>query len=350
MAGDHAPSEMSSSPAQPVEGSHGAHVEHDDHSAHGEVILLDRAVTAPHLVKDIVCGMTVDADTTPHRAEHQGQTYYFCSASCRTKFVAEPQRYLTGKPKAPEPVPQGTIYTCLMHPEVRQIGPGSCPICGMALEPVMVAAEAGPKRRTHRHDAPILDRPRADGAGRSGPVRRTRAAVSFLARKQPVKLAESMLQMIGHPTPVRAVAQSGLSNWVQLALASPIVLWVGWPFFVRGWQSILPRNLNMFTLIAIATGVAWVYSVIATFTPDLFLSAFRATDGSVAIYFEAAAGITVLALLGQVLELRARERTSGAIRALLDLALPPPETAQDAETRAGEGYDYIDWYFSKKPL
>ncbi len=156
--------------------------------------------------------------------------------------------------------------------------------------------------------------------------------------------------MIGHPTPVRAVAQSGLSNWVQLALASPIVLWVGWPFFVRGWQSILSRNLNMVTPIAIGTGVAWVYSVIATFAPDLFPSAFRATDGSVAVYFEAAAGITVLALLGQVLELRARERTSGAILALPDLALPPPETAQDAETRAGEGYDYTDWYFSKKQL
>ena len=208
----------------------------------------------------------------------------FCSAGCREKFLADPARYLDPAIAArPEPVPEGTIYTCPMHPEIRQVGPGSCPICGMALEPVLVTADAGPNPRARRHDAPVLDRARARGAGRRARDGRAPPASIISSRQQ-------------------------TSNWIQLLLATPVVLWAGWPFFVRGWQSLVTRNLNMFTLIAMGTGVAWVYSVVATLAPGVFPAAFRGHDGAVAVYFEAAAVITVLVLLGQVLELRAREQ------------------------------------------
>ena len=195
-------------------------------------------------------------------------------------------------------MPEGTIFTCPMHPEVRQEGPGSCPICGMALEPEMPAADAGPN--------PEL----AD---------MTRRLWIGVALALPVIALEMGGHLLGwHPLP------PSFSSWVQLAFATPVVLWAGWPFFVRGAQSLITRNLNMFTLIALGTGVAWIYSVVATLAPGLFPPAFRGHDGAVAVYFEAAAVITVLVLLGQVLELRAREQTSGAIRALLDLS---PKTA-----------------------
>ncbi|PWB60292.1 MAG: haloacid dehalogenase, partial [Bradyrhizobiaceae bacterium] len=249
---------------------------------------------------DPVCGMTVDPHTTPHRHAHQGHTYYFCSAGCRTKFAADPAKYLAGGKRDAEPVPEGTTYTCPMHPEIRQIGPGSCPICGMALEPELVTAEAGPNPE-------LVDFTRRFWIG--------------LALTVPV----FALEMGGHFTGLHMVLGQTASNWLQLAFATPVVLWGGWPFFERGWQSLVTRNLNMFTLIAMGTGVAWIYSVIATAAPDIFPPAFRGADGAVAVYFEAAAVITVLVLLGQMLELRAREQTSGAIRALLDLA---PKTAR----------------------
>jgi Cu+-exporting ATPase len=257
---------------------------------------------ADHRVKDPVCGMSVDPHATPHRAEHNGRPYYFCSAGCRTKFVAHPGQYVgEGAQAAPaETVPEGTIYTCPMHPEIRQVGPGSCPICGMALEPVLVTAEAAP-------NVELIDMTRRFWIG--------------LALTLPVLL----LEMGGHLTGLDRLVPRSVSNWIQMALATPVVLWAGWPFFERGWQSLLTRNLNMFTLIAMGTGVAWAYSVVATSAPAIFPAAFRGHDGSVAVYFEAAAVITVLVLLGQVLELRARESTSGAIRALLDLA---PKTAR----------------------
>ncbi len=242
---------------------------------------------------DPVCGMTVDPHKTPHRAEHAGHPHYFCSAGCRTKFIADPARYL-GDAKAPEPVIEGAIYTCPMHPEIRQIGPGSCPICGMALEPEIVTAETGPNPE-------LIDMTRRFWIG---------AALT---------LPIFVLEMGGHLVGGHGFIAPALSNWIQFALATPVVLWAGWPFFVRGWQSLVTRNLNMFTLIALGVGVAYAYSVVATFAPELFPAAFRGHDGSVAVYFEAAAVITVLVLLGQVLELRARERTSGAIKALLDL-------------------------------
>ena len=255
-----------------------------------------------HKVKDPVCGMMVDPHTTEHKAEHAGRPYYFCSAGCRAKFLAEPERYLDPATAAAtaEPVPEGTIYTCPMHPEIRQVGPGSCPICGMALEPVLVSLEAGPNEE-------LIDMTRRFWIG--------------LALTIPVVV----LEMGGHFLGLSHYISQLTSNWLQLILATPVVLWAGWPFFQRGWQSLVNRSLNMFTLIAMGTGTAWIYSVVATVAPGIFPDAFRQHDGSVAVYFEAAAVITVLVLLGQVLELRARESTSGAIRALLDLA---PKTAR----------------------
>ena len=195
---------------------------------------------------------------------------------------------------------EGIVYTCPMHPQVRQPGPGNCPICGMALEPEMPEVAAGPS-------AELTDMTRRFWIG--------------LILSVPVLV----LEMGGHLTSLHMVLGPQTSNWVQLVLATPVVLWAGWPFFERGWQSIITRHLNMFTLIAMGTGVAWIYSVVATIMPGIFPETFRSSEGAVAVYFEAAAVITVLVLLGQVLELRAREQTGGAIRALLDLA---PKTAR----------------------
>jgi P-type Cu+ transporter len=205
-------------------------------------------------------------------------------------------------PKQPPPaiVPDGTIYICPMHQQIRQVGPGVCPICGMALEPEVAAAEAAP-------NAELADM--------------TRRFWVALVLAFPVVA----LEMGQHLADLHSVLSQTWSNRLQFIFATPVVLWAGWPFFVRGWQSVRTRNLNMFTLIAMGIGVAWLYSTVALLLPDLFPPAFRSSDGAVAVYFEAAAVITVLVLLGQVLELRAREQTSGAIRALLDLA---PKTAR----------------------
>ncbi|MDU1667079.1 MAG: heavy metal translocating P-type ATPase, partial [Bradyrhizobium sp.] len=240
--------------------------------------------------------------TARHKIEHDGQTFYFCSERCRAKFADDPAKYVHGTvQQAPRAdVPEGTIYTCPMHPQIRQVGPGNCPICGMALEPELATAETGPNPE-------LIDMTRRFWMG--------------LALSIPVVI----LEMGGHLIGDHGWIDQSLSNWIQVVLATPVVLWAGWPFFVRGWQSVLTRNLNMFTLIAMGTGVAWVYSVVATFVPGVFPATFRGHDGAVAVYFEAAAVITVLVLLGQVLELRAREATSGAIKALLDLA---PKTAR----------------------
>jgi P-type Cu+ transporter len=248
---------------------------------------------------DPVCGMTVEIATAKYQAEHGGHSHYFCSASCKAKFVANPAKYLAVE-KPIEPIVAGTIYTCPMHPQIQQIGPGACPICGMALEPMMVTAESGPNHE-------LIDMTRRLWIG-------TALAVPVL-----------ILEMGGHVTGLTMLLGQQLSNWIQLVLATPVVLWAGWPFFERGWQSLKTRNLNMFTLIAMGTGVALTYSVLATAYPALFPAAFRQMDGAVAVYFEAAAVITVLVLVGQVLELKARDQTSGAIKALLGLA---PKTAR----------------------
>src|SRR6266545_2193266 len=213
------------------------------------------------------------------------------------------------------PVPAGTIYTCPMHPEIRQLGPGNCPICGMTLEPVLVT-ETGPS-------AELVDMTRRFWIG--------------LILSIPVVV----LEMGGHLTNLHMLLGQNLSNWLQFVIATPVVLWSGWPFFVRGWRSVVARSLNMFTLIAMGVGVAWIYSVIATLAPGIFPAAFRGPEGAVAVYFEAAVVITVLVLLGQVLELRAREQTSGAIRALLDHAPKTARRVADDGTEAEVPLDQV---------
>jgi len=251
--------------------------------------------------RDPVCGMMVDPHTTAHHAAHDEHRYYFCSAGCRTRFIADPAEYLNpAEQQLREPVPEGAIYTCPMHPQIRQPGPGACPICGMALEPEVMTADTPPNPE-------LADFTKRFWVG--------------LALTIPV----FGLEMGGHLFNIDHLVVPQISNWIQLLLATPVVLWAGWPFFDRGWRSIVNRSLNMFTLVAMGTGVAWTYSVIATVAPGLFPPAFRAMNGAVAVYFEAAAVIIVLVLLGQLLELRAREATGGAIRALLDLA---PKTAR----------------------
>ena len=258
--------------------------------------------------------MTVDPATSKHRLTHQGETFHFCSAGCRSKFAADPAKYLA-KEKASEPeLPAGTIYTCPMHPEIRQVGPGSCPICGMALEPEVASLDTGPNPE-------LADMTRRFWIGGA------------------LALPAVVLEMGGHLAGPHNWIDPTLSNWIQLVFATPVVVWAGWPFFVRGWQSLVTRNLNMFTLIAMGTGVAYVYSLIGTLAPQIFPATFRGHEGAVAVYFEAAAVITVLVLLGQVLELRARDATSGAIKALLQLA---PKTARRVDADGNEHEVEID--------
>jgi Cu+-exporting ATPase len=285
----------------PTEHSYGhEHVhdhKHDAHAGCGGYHGTAGEATDTALAIDPVCGMKVDPATARHRLTHQGQDHFFCSARCRERFAAEPAKYLA--PREPEPpAPAGTTYICPMHPEVRQVGPGACPICGMALEPEQISLDDAP-------DPELIDM--------------TRRFWIALALTIPVLALEMGGDLGLHLVP------PAWSNWISLLLATPVVLWAGAPFFVRGWRSLVSRNLNMFTLIAMGTGVAWLYSTAGTLAPNLFPPAFRDMHGAVAVYFEAAAVITVLVLLGQVLELRARERTSGAIRALLGLA---PKTAR----------------------
>jgi Cu+-exporting ATPase len=245
-------------------------------------------------VSDPVCGMAVDPAATPHEVTHGGVHHYFCSAGCQARFEADPARYHGAAKPVAAAADEGAIWTCPMHPEIQRAGPGSCPICGMALEPVMPAADTGPSEE-------YRDMSRRFWIG--------------LVLALPV----FALEMGGHLTGLHMWLDRQTGNWIQLLLATPVVLWAGWPFFTRAGQSLRNRSLNMFTLIAMGIGVAWAYSMVAVLAPGIFPDAFRAADGSVAVYFEAAAVITVLVLLGQVLELRARETTSGAIRALLDL-------------------------------
>jgi P-type Cu+ transporter len=267
-----------------------------NHSGHGHG---GHHADGHKIVRDPVCGMSVDPATSKDRFDFRGETHHFCSAGCRTKFAADPQGYLDKTaPKAA--APEGAIYTCPMHPQIRQVGPGSCPICGMALEPEVASLDDAPNPE-------LADMTR-------------RFWIGLVLSIPPV-----VLEMGGHLVGGHGWVDQTLSNWIQLVFATPVVLWAGWPFFVRGWQSLLTRHLNMFTLIAIGTGVAYLYSLAGTVAPGIFPANFRGHGGAVAVYFESAAVITVLVLLGQVLELRAREATSGAIKALLQLA---PKTAR----------------------
>ena len=252
--------------------------------------------------KDPVCGMTVDRATARHFTKHEGEKFYFCSAGCKAKFEADPLSYLDGNRPAPKPVPEGTLYTCPMHPEVISDHPGDCPKCGMALEPMGVpAADEGPN--------PEL-------------VDFTRRLWISAALSLPL-LAISMGPMIG--LPIRDWIGEPIATWAELVLATPVVLWAALPFFRRAWNSLVNRSPNMWTLIGLGVGTAYLYSVIATLAPGLFPMSFRGHGESVPVYFEAASVIVALVFVGQVLELKARERTGSAIRALLDLA---PKTAR----------------------
>jgi Cu+-exporting ATPase len=287
--------------------------EHPDHHhphASGSCPLTGEAAT----VTDPVCGMKVNPATSKDRVEHERTTFHFCSAGCRTKFEADPVKYLAPEAlKVSAPVKSGTTYTCPMHPEIRQQTPGSCPICGMALEPLEVTAEAAPN-----HELAEMARRFWIGLVLAFPV---------------------FILAMGSHIPglgLHDLVPPRISIWIQFVLSTPVVLWAGWPFFQRGWASLVSRHLNMFTLIALGTGAAYLYSLAATFAPGSFPEGFRGMDGTVAVYYEAAAVITVLVLLGQVLELRARERTGDAIRALLNLA---PKTAR--RLRSGGDDDEI---------
>ncbi|ESZ03800.1 MULTISPECIES: heavy metal translocating P-type ATPase [unclassified Mesorhizobium] len=250
---------------------------------------------------DPVCGMSVDRATARHFFRHEGQGFYFCSAGCRAKFEAEPQNYLGDRPAA-SPVPKGTQYTCPMHPEVIRDKPGSCPICGMALEPMGVpTGDEGPN--------PEL-------------VDFTRRFWVSAVLSLPL-LIVAMAPMLG--LTFQAFVDGRTMVWLELALASPVVLWAAFPFFHRGWESLVNRSPNMWTLISLGVGAAYLYSVVAALFPDIFPHQFRGHGGTVPVYFEAASVIVALVFLGQVLELRAREKTGSAIRALLDLV---PKTAR----------------------
>ena len=282
-------------PTYSARGSHAGHQhggerdhDHQEHSAPG---------SADEALKDPVCGMTVTTES-PHKAEHVGRPYWFCSAGCQTKFLTEPQKYLAPvpSPAAPAPAAAGTVFTCPMHPEIREDRPGNCPKCGMTLEPVMPSLddEANPELAdfTHRFWWTL-----------------------------PLTVIVTVLAMFGHQLGWMAMATQ---SWVELVLSVPIVLWAGWPFFVRGAQSVVNRSPNMWTLISLGTGSAFVYSVVATVAPQVFPDSF-VSMGRVAVYFEAAAVIISLTLLGQLLELKARSQTSAAIKSLLGLA---PKTAR----------------------
>ncbi|MGB3461571.1 heavy metal translocating P-type ATPase [Rhodanobacter lindaniclasticus] len=264
-----------------------------DHAAHGDA-------HGAHLVKDPVCGMSVDPHNAQHRAEHDGRPYHFCSARCREKFVADPAAYLGERKPAPA-APAGTVYTCPMHPEVQQVGPGHCPKCGMALEPMM----------------PSLDE---DDGGELRAM--TRRFWWLVALTLPVFALAMGPHLLGWHLPA---PWDGVAVWGEAALASVVVLWGGAPFFVRGWRSLKPWSPNMYTLIALGTGVAWLYSAVAFVLPGIFPDGFRDMHGRVAVYFESAAVIVTLVTLGDFLELRARRRTGAALKALLGLA---PKTAR----------------------
>ncbi len=301
-------------------------------------------IGSTQMVKDPVCGMNIDPESAAVTYEHEGKTYFFCNPYCLEKFKAEPAKYLTGAPAIPhkESEPRldakENVYICPMDPEVRQQGPGSCPKCGMALEPLSPVTPTTRMRYTcPMHPEIVRDEPGfcpicgmtlepitvTDEEVNEELVDMTRRFKIGLALTIPLVFLAMSDLIPGQP--VQQVISTRILKYIQLVLATPVVLWGGWPFFKRGWASIVNRSLNMFTLIAIGTGVAFWYSVVATFFPDIFPDSFRSHGGEVGVYFEVASVIVVLVLLGQVLELRARSQTSSAIKALLGLA---PKTAK----------------------
>ena len=336
-----------------------------------ELISMDNMVqssAAPDLL-DPVCGMQVTSESE-HRYRHGDTDHYFCSKSCEQKFAADPERYLLdqvtsdvestggscchhdhGARSAPPPASKDAVYICPMGPEARQIGPGTCPKCGMALELESPLLPTRVQYTCPMHPEIIQDEP---GSCPKCGMALEPMAVTIEEEENPELVDMSrrfwVSAVISVPLVILAMGEFvGLSfewlasprvlSWIELVLATPVVLWGGWPFFVRGWQSIVTRNLNMFTLIGLGTGVAYIYSLVAMTFPEIFPGSFRDADGEVAIYFEAAAVIITLVLLGQVMELRARNRTGAAIKALLGLA---PKTVRRIEADGSESDVALD--------
>src|SRR6266498_2847543 len=311
------------------------------------------------LIKDPVCGMLLDPAKAKATAEHAGETYYFCCTSCAEKFQVRPEEYLklassppalvtlgapgkSNAPLFPAEHPAARSYVCLMCNEVRQTKPGPCPKCGMALEPELSMSQTEYTCPMH----PQIIRPQPGNCPICGMALEPRTA--FMSEEDNPELRDMTrrfwistiltLPLLGIAMtdmlpgmPVQRALPGGWLTWIEFALASPVVLWGGWPFFQRGWASVVNRSTNMFTLIAMGTGVAYVYSLVATLFPSIFPASFRDMTGSPAVYFEAAAAIVTLVLLGQVLELRARSRTGAAIRALLDLAPKRARIVRDGD-------------------
>ena len=283
--------------------------------------------------KDPVCGMTVDPQSTSHKTEYKGKTYYFCCGHCLEKFRADPGNYI-GKGLMEKPAaPAGAVFTCPMDPEVRQDKPGACPKCGMALESTAIPQPARTEYVCPMHPEVVRDEPGdCPKCGMALEPRTVEAVEEENPELADMKKRFRVAVLLAIPVfisamggmipgkPLERLASRGTWIWMELVLATPVVLWCGWPFFVRGWKSIVNRSPNMFTLIGLGVTVAYIYSLIAALFPGIFPESFRMEDGTVPVYFEAAAVITALVLLGQVLELRARSRTGAAIRALLGLA------------------------------
>jgi Cu+-exporting ATPase len=302
-------------------------------------------------VLDPVCGMRVDPSKAAASINHRGVTVYFCGQGCAAKFRASPEKYLQAKPdaassKQPAKTEPHGEFTCPMHPQIKKPGPGSCPKCGMALEPATVTAAA--KRTEYTcpmhpqivRDAPgpcpicgMALEPREVKAEESNPELAKMFRRLWICVALAVPMLALMISEFLPNRPMQHMLAARTWTWIEFALATPVVLWCGLPFFVKGWQSLVHRSLNMFTLIALGTGTAYVYSVVATVVPQIFPALHRGAGGQLDVYFEPATVIVALVLLGQVLELRARSQTSGAIRALLGLA---PKTAKRLDDKGGE--------------
>ncbi len=304
-------------------------------------------VEQPELVRDPVCGMMIEPQDAVSHQEYRGQTYYFCNPSCAERFAGKPEQYLYPAAVAPDSeIHAGVEYICPMDPEVHKIGPGACPKCGMALEP---AAPTAPPTRTEYScpmhpqivrsepgNCPICGmalEPREITAEAVNPEMADMTRRFWISVALAVPLLALMVSGLFRSMPLQHVLPARTWAWIELGLATPVVLWCGWPFFVRGWQSVVNRSLNMFTLIALGTGAAYLYSVTATVLPQIFPPSFPAEGGEIALYFEPAVIIIALVLLGQVMELRARAQTGSAIRALLGLA---PKTARLLAAQGGE--------------
>lgn len=306
-------------------------------------------VQEAELVRDPVCGMMIEPQDAVSSQKFEGKTYHFCNRSCATKFATDPKSYVQPDAKpadVPQPGQENVEYICPMDPEVHKMGPGACPKCGMALEPATMKAPATRSdftcpmhpqiSRQEPGNCPICGmtlEPREITVEEANPELTDMTRRFWISVALAVPLLALMVSDLFPSMPLQHMLTARTWAWIEFALASPVVLWCGWPFFVRGWQSVVNRHLNMFTLIALGTGASFLYSAVATIAPRIFPPSFRAEGGEIALYFEPAVIIIALVLLGQVMELRARSQTGSAIRALLGLA---PKTARRLDDQGGE--------------